>query len=89
MFDASLPWRQHAMALERAFPQFQGLLVAVINADVPEEAEATARDLAQALSNDHVDFSMVRRPDASPYLRKEGLLLLSDRAIDRHSESDD
>ena len=77
MFDASLPWRQHAMALDRAFPQFQGLLVAVINADVAEEAEATARDLAGALSAIHADFSMVRRPDASPYLRNEGLLLLS------------
>ena len=90
MFDASLPWRQHAMALDRAFPQFQGLLVAVIDADVPEEADATARYLAQALSSDHTDFSMVRRPDASPYLRQEGLLLLSttqltdllDRTID-------
>lgn len=77
MFNASLPWRQHAIALDRAFPQFQGLLVAVVDADVPEEAEATARDLAQTLSKDHVDFSMVRRPDASPYLRREGLLLLS------------
>ena len=36
MFSASLPWRQRAMALDRAFPQFQGLLVAVIDANVPE-----------------------------------------------------
>ena len=35
MFSASLPWRQRAMALDRAFPQFQGLLVAVIDAKVP------------------------------------------------------
>jgi uncharacterized protein len=77
MFDANLPWRQHAMALNRAFPQFQGLLVAVIDADVPEEADATARALALALSSDHTNFSMVRRPDASPYLRQEGFLLLS------------
>jgi len=45
MFSASLPWRQHAMAMERAFPQFQGLLVAVIDAKVPEEAEEAADDL--------------------------------------------
>jgi hypothetical protein len=77
MFAASLPWRQHEMALDRAFPQFQGLLVAVINADVPEEADATAQALAQELAKDHAHFSMVRRPDASPYLRREGLLLLS------------
>jgi len=36
LFAASLPWRQHQIALEQAFPQSQGLLVAVINADVPE-----------------------------------------------------
>jgi hopanoid biosynthesis associated RND transporter like protein HpnN len=77
MFDASLPWRQRAMEFDRAFPQFQGLLVAVINADTPEEADATARDLTAALSKDHANFSSVRRPDDSPYLRQEGLLLLS------------
>ncbi len=69
------------MALERAFPQFQGLLVAVVSADVPEEADATARELALALSGDDTHFSMVRRPDASPYLHKEGMLLLSDAQL--------
>src|SRR5271169_1308600 len=39
MFSASLPWRQRAMALDRAFPQFQGLLVTVIDAKVPEETD--------------------------------------------------
>ena len=77
MFSASLPWRQRAMALDRAFPQFQGLLVAVIDANVPEEAEETARDLTRALAADHTDFSMVSRPGSSPYLSKEGLLFLS------------
>ncbi len=77
MFAATLPWRQHAMALSRAFPQSQGLLVAVIDGDTPEAADATAQGLALALSADHTHFTTVRRPDASPYLRKEGLLLLS------------
>ncbi len=77
MFDAALPWRQHQMALNQAFPQSQDLLVAVIDADIPEEADATAQALAQALANDHAHFSTVSRPDASPYLRKEGLLFLS------------
>ena len=77
MFSASLPWRQRAMALDRAFPQFQGLLVAVIDANVPEEAEETARDLTRALAADHTDFSMVSQPGSSPYLSKEGLLFLS------------
>ena len=46
MFSASLPWRQRAIALQRDFPQFQDLLVAVIDADEPEEADATAAALA-------------------------------------------
>jgi hypothetical protein len=74
MFFASLPWRQRAMALDRAFPQFQGLLVAVVDANVPEEAEETARDLTRALAADHKDFSMgeparllaVTGPDGRP-----------------------
>ena len=77
MFSASLPWRQRAMALDRAFPQFQDLLVAVIDANVPEEAEETARDLTRALAADHTNFSMVSRPGSSPYLSKEGLLFLA------------
>jgi hopanoid biosynthesis associated RND transporter like protein HpnN len=77
MFSSSLPWRQREMAMERAFPQFQGLLVAVIDANVPEEAQETARDLARALSADHSLFSMVSQPGSSPFLREEGLLFLS------------
>lgn len=77
MFSASLPWRQHAMAMERAFPQFQGLLVAVIDAKVPEEAEEAADDLQRALSQEHALFSLVSRPGSSPYFSKNGLLFLS------------
>jgi uncharacterized protein len=81
MFSASLPWRQREISFEREFPQFQGLLVAVIDAKAPEEAEATARGLAQALRSDHRQFNMVSRPGASPYLAKEGLLFLSTRDL--------
>src|ERR1700761_3640616 len=56
MFAASLPWRQRAEAFKKLFPQFQDLLVAVIDGKVPEEAEATAASLAQALAGDHAHF---------------------------------
>jgi Pyridoxamine 5'-phosphate oxidase len=71
MFSASLPWRQRAMALDRAFPQFQGLLVAVVDANVPEEAEETARDLTRALAADHKDFSM-GEPGPAPLRHRAG-----------------
>jgi hopanoid biosynthesis associated RND transporter like protein HpnN len=76
MFAPSLPWRQEKVAFDKVFPQFKDLLVGVIDADAPEEAEATAADLAAKLAQDTTHFRSVRRPDASPYLRKEGLLFL-------------
>ncbi len=76
MFASSLPWRQHADELNKDFPQFNNLLVAVIDAKEPEEAEATAASLAAAATADHAHFNTVRRPDASPFLKQEGLLYL-------------
>jgi hopanoid biosynthesis associated RND transporter like protein HpnN len=81
MFKASLPWRQRAAEMNKDFPQFRDLLVAVIDARQPEEAEATAASLAQALSTDHEHFRSVRRPDASPFFEKEGLLFLDPKPL--------
>ena len=76
LFSESLVWRQQAMVLQRAFPQNEDLLVAVIDGATPEEAEATAASLAAALQPDTQHFKEVRRPDASPYLERNGLLFL-------------
>ncbi|MDR3529446.1 MAG: MMPL family transporter [Rhodopila sp.] len=76
LFKASLPWRQRAVEMNRDFPQFRDLLVAVVDARIPEEADATAAELAARLSADKAHFLTVRRPDASPFLDKEGLLFL-------------
>ena len=76
MFAASLPWRQNAIAMNAAFPQFRDLLVAVIDAKQPEQADATATALAKVLNDDHAHFQFARRPDTSPYFDKNGLLFL-------------
>lgn len=76
MFSAELPWRQQAIAQHRDFPQFQDLIVAVIDARIPEEADATAAELARLARADTRNFRGVRRPDASPFFDKYGLLLL-------------
>jgi hopanoid biosynthesis associated RND transporter like protein HpnN len=76
MFPESLSWRVHQTVYERNFPQFTNLLIAVVDARIPEEADATADGLLAALGSDHEHFIEVRRPDSSPYLKKEGLLLL-------------
>lgn len=81
MFSSTLPWRQSAAELNKDFPQFSDLLVAVVSAKVPEEADATAAELARRLGQDHQHIISVRRPDASPYLEKEGLLFLDQKQL--------
>ena len=90
LFDARLPWKQRDAELKRLFPQFADLLVAVVQGDTPEAAEATAAALAERMAADTEHFRTVRRPDASPYLERNGLLFLGteplqallDRTID-------
>ena len=82
MFAESLPWRQRELAFEAEFPQFTNLLVVVIDAKAPEQADATAAALAEALSADKAHFTAVRRPDALPFLRKEGLLFLDTKQLE-------
>jgi hopanoid biosynthesis associated RND transporter like protein HpnN len=81
MFSAALPWRQHEIAMAKAFPQFQDLLVAVVDGASPEIAEATAHDLAGALAADTAHFTLVREPGASPYLEKYGLMFLDPKTL--------
>ncbi len=81
LFAASLPWRQWQLAWDRGFPRSRDLLAAVIDARQPEEAEATAAGLAQALAADAGHFRSVARPDASPYLEANGLLFLDAKTL--------
>jgi hopanoid biosynthesis associated RND transporter like protein HpnN len=76
MFSNTLLWKQRSDALDRAFPQNDNLIVAVVNARIPEEAEATANALADALRAGPVRFQSIRQPDTLPYLQKNALLLL-------------
>ena len=61
MFSKDLPWRQQATAMNRDFPQFRDLLVAVVQARIPEEADATAAGLADEIGKDKAHFLTVRR----------------------------
>jgi len=76
LFASNLPWRQRMAAFRADFPQFQNLLVAVIDARQPEAAEATAIALAEMLAADHAHFQSVRRPDGLDFFRRAGMLFL-------------
>ena len=81
LFSAKLPWKQREAELNQLFPQFRDLTVAVIDGATPEEADETAAGLAAALVADHAHFRTVRRPDASPFLDREGLLFLDTKPL--------
>ncbi len=76
MFSETLAWRRNAIQMNKDFPQFRDLLVVVIDAKEPEQAETTAATLTDVLRQDSAHFQSVRRPDASPYFDKNGLLFL-------------
>jgi hopanoid biosynthesis associated RND transporter like protein HpnN len=90
LFSNSLKWKQTDQALTAAFPQNDGLLVAVIDAKIPEQAEATAAALAAKLRADPKLFPSVTQPDMSDYLQRNAFLLidtpqlqgLMDRTVD-------
>jgi hopanoid biosynthesis associated RND transporter like protein HpnN len=90
LFASSLPWKRYGAELQRDFPQNEDLIVAVIDASVPEEAEVTAQDLAAALRRDTAHFTTVTEPEGSPYFARNAFLFLDrdklaallDRTID-------
>ncbi len=82
LFSSALPWRQRQIAWSHAFPQFDDILVAVVDAKLPEEADETAAALAAALTADPAHFADVRRPDASPYLARNGLMFLDGKELE-------
>jgi len=76
LIDPNLPWQKASDDLDRQFPQNNDLLVAVIDGATPEQAADGATVLAAALTRQKNLFSHVRDPEANPYLRRNGLLLL-------------
>ncbi len=76
LFSDNLEWKQTSRKLTRLFPQNEGVLVAVIDAKIPEEAEATAAALATRLKTNHALFYSVVQPDTSAYLQQNAFLLI-------------
>ncbi|MFH7811272.1 MULTISPECIES: MMPL family transporter [Acetobacter] len=81
MLSPRLQWKQRSDEMARLFPQKENLLVAVVEADLPEEGQETARKLAEKLAADHKHFAFANRPDANPYLERNGLMFLEPKPL--------
>ena len=71
----TVDWRRDEIALDAGFPANRDLIAVVVDGATPEAAEIAAATLTQRLAADHAHFRRVRRPDATPFLRQDGLLL--------------
>ena len=80
-------WRQNELRYDRAFPQQDNLIVAVVDGATAERAEEAATSLAAALTCDHRHFTSVRRPDGGPFFEREGLLLLPLKQVKTTTEA--
>ena len=81
LINPNLPWRQREKALDTAFPQNVDLLLVVVDAKTPDEAEDGTAALARRLAAEKDLFKTVRRPDGGEFFRKNGLLFLSKQEV--------
>jgi len=89
MLSSSLPFRQNTIALDKGFPQFDGLMLIVLDAPDPDAADDAAWKLVDEFRQVPDIFSNVFSLESDPFLRQHGLLysevedlnVLSDRLI--------
>lgn len=81
MIDADVPFRQHHLALQRAFPAFKEPIVAVIDGNGPEQSAEAVDALARAIAADREHFASVEVPGGDPFFERHGLLYLDIDAL--------
>jgi hopanoid biosynthesis associated RND transporter like protein HpnN len=76
MISPELPFRRHAEAFTRAFPQFVDSIVIVVEGETPDGAEDAAIALVDGLRRDPDLFGAVFAPEIEPFFTRNGLLYL-------------
>jgi hopanoid biosynthesis associated RND transporter like protein HpnN len=80
LFSSDVRWRQNEAQLYKSFPQVDDIIVAVIDAATPEQAEEAAGKLTEGLKGKPL-IRRVWRPDEHEFFRKNGLLFLDAKEI--------
>ncbi len=74
LLSPQVDWRVNERRLDAAFPQNGDVILAVIDGETPELAEAAAARLATRLASDTRHFRRIVRPDGGEFLTRAGLL---------------
>jgi hopanoid biosynthesis associated RND transporter like protein HpnN len=76
LIATELTYRQHEIAYDAAFPQFEDVIVVVLDGVTPELADAAASRLVEGLRAQPALFRTARQPDGGDFFARNGLLLL-------------
>ncbi|MDT8363923.1 MAG: MMPL family transporter [Nitrosomonas sp.] len=74
MLSEKLPFRINLARFEKAFPQYEGILVLVLDAPIPEQAYLAATQLSARLSEDLETNGSVLHMNGEPFFQANGLL---------------
>jgi len=81
LLSTKLPWRQHQIAYQKAFPNQLTMILAVIDAPTPELAQSAADSLTKRLAERREEIRGVDEGKGAPFFRRNGLLYLSDAEL--------
>ncbi|MGH6927936.1 MAG: MMPL family transporter, partial [Dongiaceae bacterium] len=87
LLDPNASWRQAELEIKHLFPQNDGVLVIVVDGVTPELAGDAAARLAARLGERPDMFQDIRRPDASEFFRRNGLLFLPTEEVEQLTDS--
>ncbi|MGD2187517.1 MAG: MMPL family transporter, partial [Desulfobacterales bacterium] len=87
MLSESLPFRQFYTEFKTAFPQFDDVLLIVIEAETPGLAQDASTALAARLADKTNLFETIYLPGDNVFFQKNGLLFLSPAALEDLSDN--
>lgn len=87
LLDPNASWRQAELEIKHLFPQNDGVLVIVVDGVTPEIADDAGARLAARLGERPDMFHDIRRPDASEFFRRNGLLFLPAEEVAQLTDS--
>ncbi len=86
MISPNLPFRRHAEAFMRAFPQFVDSIVIVVEGDTPDRADDAAVSLVDGLGRNPDLFRTIYAPEIDPFFARNGFLYLETSELDDLSD---
>ena len=81
MLDPELPFRKLDNQLDKAFPQFSGIIVLMIEGESSSQADAASQNLIARLKQEKKTIQSVYDPEQTSFFSQNGLLYLDKKEL--------